>query len=351
MAILLMTALFIAGSVALRIGLRGRRIDDHPLCRRCGFDLTGKPAESCACAECGADLSAVKAVRIGHRRRLTGWVVGGFLLLLVALVAAAFDVAGQTQAIRLIQFMPVKWLLYESKNGSPSSRFDALSELLNHAQNGKFTPFQTAATIDVALTMQGDSSKGWDTLWGDIIELRRGKSQVTDRQWATYCTQALRGAFTLRVRPIVRLGDPIPYRVDLNKTRTATATRLLSMLSFNSMEVSGFRGAQPVGLSVGPSAFTGVGWVGSTFYPKNIPRNFQPGTHEMHLVASVKIGEPNGANGLSPVVSQTVDLRSPVNVVTATQSTVKAVADPKLAVAIRQNLSLELRARIQPNFL
>ncbi len=31
----------VAGVVALVLGLRGRRIDDHPICRKCGFDLVG----------------------------------------------------------------------------------------------------------------------------------------------------------------------------------------------------------------------------------------------------------------------------------------------------------------------
>ena len=33
--------ILIAATVLLIAGLRGRRVDDHPLCRRCGFDLIG----------------------------------------------------------------------------------------------------------------------------------------------------------------------------------------------------------------------------------------------------------------------------------------------------------------------
>jgi hypothetical protein len=48
--------LFIAGAALLFVGLRGRRLDDHPLCRRCGFDVFGTPEPQTACPECGADL-------------------------------------------------------------------------------------------------------------------------------------------------------------------------------------------------------------------------------------------------------------------------------------------------------
>jgi hypothetical protein len=45
----LIIASFIALPLILAIGLiavawRGAAIDNHPLCRRCGFDLFGKPA-------------------------------------------------------------------------------------------------------------------------------------------------------------------------------------------------------------------------------------------------------------------------------------------------------------------
>src|SRR3954452_20405965 len=52
--------------------LRGRRVDDHPLCRRCGFDLFGKPAESTVCSECGADLGRRRAMRVGQRESRAG---------------------------------------------------------------------------------------------------------------------------------------------------------------------------------------------------------------------------------------------------------------------------------------
>jgi hypothetical protein len=55
--ITLAIALFLGGISLVARGLRGRRIDDHPLCERCGFDLTGKPQGSDICSECGAELS------------------------------------------------------------------------------------------------------------------------------------------------------------------------------------------------------------------------------------------------------------------------------------------------------
>lgn len=54
--ILLLAAIWFLAALALLIrGWRGKRIDDHPLCRACGFDLSGN-SDAKSCPECGAAL-------------------------------------------------------------------------------------------------------------------------------------------------------------------------------------------------------------------------------------------------------------------------------------------------------
>ena len=43
-AVLILPALLLVAGIVLTVrGLRGRRVDDHPHCRKCGFDLIGLP--------------------------------------------------------------------------------------------------------------------------------------------------------------------------------------------------------------------------------------------------------------------------------------------------------------------
>jgi hypothetical protein len=58
-------ALLLIGLVARLIWRRGRKLNDHPSCRKCGHDLFGLPESSARCPECGADLAAKKAKRDG----------------------------------------------------------------------------------------------------------------------------------------------------------------------------------------------------------------------------------------------------------------------------------------------
>src|SRR5947208_14150931 len=78
-----------ASAASIVFALRGRRIDDHPLCRRCRYDLSNLPESSTRCPECGADLAAGRAIRIGHRhpRRAVAAAASPFLSLPLVLAA------------------------------------------------------------------------------------------------------------------------------------------------------------------------------------------------------------------------------------------------------------------------
>src|SRR4051812_27458501 len=77
-------------------GWRGRRVGDHPFCRRCGFDLFGKPDDSRVCTECGSPLDRRRAIVIGERRRRRWAIALGAALLVPAI--AALSVFGYAAA-------------------------------------------------------------------------------------------------------------------------------------------------------------------------------------------------------------------------------------------------------------
>jgi hypothetical protein len=65
----------------LFLGWRGRVVGSQPVCRRCGFDLTGLPVTSTACPECGSDLRKPHTTRTGHLLRRWGMLWTGAVLL------------------------------------------------------------------------------------------------------------------------------------------------------------------------------------------------------------------------------------------------------------------------------
>lgn len=109
-------ALALLGVPLVAVGWRGRRVGDHPHCRRCGFDLFGKPAESTRCGECGAELHLPRATVIGVRRRRPALVVAGLALALAALIGAgrpAYDLARDPDW--LARWKPTRRLLADAR--------------------------------------------------------------------------------------------------------------------------------------------------------------------------------------------------------------------------------------------
>ena len=190
-----------AGILLLASGLRGRRADDHPVCRHCGRDLTG--VESARCPECGRPADHP---RIGNRRRLPTLAAAGALLAvaglapLVLLAAAAFSDVGN---------QPLWMLLW---------RDDAVAvlEVDRRARDGELTKERQAKLVARFLDDQDDLSREWVPEKGTFL-LRythrfmngRGRAAMSAQQEQRYVEQAVRPFF--RVRPVVRSGQPLSY--------------------------------------------------------------------------------------------------------------------------------------------
>ena len=107
----------VLGLILLRRGLRGRRIGDHPVCRKCGFDLYGLPQDRKVCPECGADLAANNAILIGHKQRRPALIyTGGALALLFVCVAGLVGNLVFRQ-MDWEQVKPTAWLAWDARHG------------------------------------------------------------------------------------------------------------------------------------------------------------------------------------------------------------------------------------------
>ena len=210
----------------LAIGLRGRRTDDHPLCRRCGYDLTGRSGDATRCPECGADLARRRATRVGHRRRRPGLIVAGIGLALAALAVAA-PAARRLARTDPITLVPIWWLRHEL-NGPASGQVAALAELSRRQGMGRLSAAQVAAVSDRALEVQSTLAArppGWwvsahqtdidaAMTYFRFVQAAHADHQLDRARWAAYACHTLRPSIT--ARPIVRRGDPLPlaYVVD-----------------------------------------------------------------------------------------------------------------------------------------
>ncbi|MBN1513574.1 MAG: hypothetical protein JXB13_16280 [Phycisphaerae bacterium] len=343
----LVAVLGIVGVVLLVRGVRGRRVGDHPLCARCGYDLFGSTPETTTCPECGADRTQPGAVRIGRLQRRRGSIIAGVILLVPvgALVSASMS------RVNWIQITPVSWLRASARAGTGPASDRALKELVRRLNASELSSEQVDTLVSDALKVQADVTRTWQPDWGNIIETARALGAVSDEDWQTYAKQALASAFTLEIRPKVRRGDPVVYRVRRASVRAGDGEVLLCLYDLRETRLGEII---RIGRSGGGGHLNagGTGAFGSfmSLSPEEWTR-ISDGRHnaEMTLACTVREHQPNRDPDEGPVITeQSITLTSPWEVVGADHPTVTVTSPPEHREAVRDSLAdIELTRRKQ----
>ena len=203
-------AVWIPGAVAvlatalLLMGLRGRRADEHPVCRRCGFDLFGKPDSTKVCGECGADLSGRRAARIGNRQRRRGMIYAAVPVLLACLGWEGVYGWHWARGTDWNQHKPAWWLVHEARGADPASHDAALAELARRISVATLPKEREAALVDEAFALQADISKPWVAGWGTLVETAHGAGRLDEDRWGVYLFQG----FQLTLKPMQPIYRP-----------------------------------------------------------------------------------------------------------------------------------------------
>jgi len=173
--------LALLGAALVALGVRGRRVDDHPICRGCGFDCQGVyPRRSVWCPECGCCLTpANTGVRRGRReRRSLVMLSGAGLLAMAAVLLLPPDLLSSTtfapsRAVAFSSRTPLHTLIATA--GRPAERVvrPALTELQRRwFHRGVFTGprDQLVIVLDYALKWQARRSRPWLSEWDPFMQ-------------------------------------------------------------------------------------------------------------------------------------------------------------------------------------
>ncbi len=232
--LLLLALVMIVGAILLRLGLRGKRINNHPVCRQCRFDLIGQPEPLTTCPECGSGLRRPGWVRIGQRRRMPIIACVGALLLLMPGLLIASAVAVVATGSNLDKHTPTSVLLWQARHMS-SSRLGAIAdELESRMSAGKMKKDELGRAAAVALEIQANERLPWTEKWGDIIEQAHTDDAISKEQWKDFCDHAI--LLEVRARPRVRAGDAVPIEASVRSMRVGSSTTLIA--------ASGWRGCR-----------------------------------------------------------------------------------------------------------
>jgi len=201
----------LGGVLLLWLGRRGRRVNHHPVCRKCGYDLFGLTAATAACPECGRSLTRKRATRSGQRVRQPRLI--GFAVILLIVDSAWLGRSGWVAASRhdFSPYKPVWWLLRDTDSEMAETRVTALNELLSRLRDHKLHAKQIRAVAEHGLSIQADVKRPWDTRWEQWMELAERRRSLSEAQWRRYAAQSMR--VVIRARPSVVRGEPAPLEI------------------------------------------------------------------------------------------------------------------------------------------
>lgn len=361
------------GAAIVWLGRRGRLVDDHPLCRRCGFDLFGLPPDSGRCPECGADLSRKRARRQGHRRAYRRALIAGLMLLVLS---GTYTFIGIRETARRVQWRhhtPASWLIYQTSFKDVPTRDAALAELEWRIANRKLSQRQVDSIVDRALAVQGNRAIPWLPIWGRIVEKAHETGKLPREKWTQYARQAVVIEFTVRKKATRKDGLPIHFAPSPARVGDrAFYINIADYRSFSAIPETGLPAAPLSGrqsfrwMYAGPPSFQAAQFVRTNELTARfqrstwrldgpVDRKIANGPQTAALMLSLQVYDFTFAarprtsplqqsrqrveNGEAPLVSMQVTLTAPWTLVPPEQPTVQLKADPVLRAAIRRALT------------
>ena len=109
----ILLASVLVGFRLLVLGRRGRVIDDHPVCAKCRFDLSGRADDSDRCPECGFWHLGTQGIETGNRQTRQGLLYTGIGLMAIAGLPLAMQLALLLARVDSVRAQPLWWLLHE----------------------------------------------------------------------------------------------------------------------------------------------------------------------------------------------------------------------------------------------
>ena len=333
MSSLVYAILFAVSVIGWRVfmqGWRGVAIDNHPVCGKCRFDLTGRPEGSEKCPECGTRLSTYTIV-VGNRRRREGMMCAGAAIALAGILPIFTGIGMSVVRVDVVRLEPLWWVLRQATGGVLSDQERYRGEILRRAKNNALSASGASAVAAVALGFQADLTNPWRPVWGDIVEAMQGNGCLLPADWQKYQSQD--EPAKMEVRTNVARGDPIPYHF-FGELRGGSVLNKVANSSFS------LSGTVPGCATEDPGYSGGCGYGGFEFdgfvtLTAGSWDHLMPGPQQFVLNAS-GLASPFAK---SPALFAPLQLRGTWALLPAGKASVQLFRDEAMAAKVQQTLS------------
>ncbi|HRK29748.1 MAG TPA: hypothetical protein PLD59_01615 [Tepidisphaeraceae bacterium] len=203
--------LSIGGAISAALGVFVPRLGFDGHCRRCEYNISRRPRGVLQCPECGADLSAPRAIVLGRRRIHPSYLKYGLLALAlggpVLMTFGLFHFTGKT----IDNYKPHWMLMAESHSGYLETELTALAEFQRRVTAKKLTKEQLSDIAAAALKRGGSRPQRIGTAWRNLYLSTAAAGAVKPDALRSYLQESLKPVVEFRAPS--RAGDPVPFRI------------------------------------------------------------------------------------------------------------------------------------------
>ncbi|QQE13233.1 hypothetical protein JD969_07180 [Planctomycetota bacterium] len=145
----------LTGIVLILLSYRGMRLDNHPVCSKCKYDLQGSERPFTRCPECGTYLNKKRATKVGNRAKSPLLFSIGLILLLPASTFMALDLYSHLTGERFNAITPSKMLHYKltRTDHDHETHLIVLDELTKRAAKSELSISNHLSLIDELLQL------------------------------------------------------------------------------------------------------------------------------------------------------------------------------------------------------
>ena len=290
---LALTLLF-AGLLLYLFGRRGTTSGSFPFCTHCRRNLYMLPQPATRCPECGRDLQAPNAISIGLRQPARTPIILGLLLSVAGFAIFAVAIALWWPSFDASPLKPSSMLLGELTNPAHTAR--AARELQRRLLNNSLATADTSRLADLIHKLQTDPAARWNPCYGDVLQTAQSARRLDPGQWQRYLQQSLQ--FAARIRPKVRIGDPLPLEIACRLKAGSQYSALIPATVRPQVTISFQSHSFPVALSDLPldSIPTPLVWTALCFpAAAQWPADAHPGPQTLTLTASLTLADARAA--------------------------------------------------------
>ncbi len=184
LAIIIVALGLLIGVTLIALGLRGRRINDHPICRGCGFDLVGVVPAKSVCPECGRDATGPGAIRQGQRRRRPGLIVLGVAIVALSASSSLIRTSGVAPAVAVV--LPGSWLVHLGEILPPAWSRAFSSEYMDRFALGTLDNSAIAAGARASIRSLARDRTAWEAQTADLVVQAFEKGLISDTEAAEF---------------------------------------------------------------------------------------------------------------------------------------------------------------------